>query len=90
MGPLGDSHRVLRYYYRTGRLPKGPLFWETPKAASRDKAYESVFLAGMDLDHTQAGIKVTLHGFLVTVPDDNLYTDKQSRSIDVAAYIVSR
>ena len=50
--PLGSSDRVSRYTYSTGRLPKGPLFWETPKAASRDKAYESVCLVGMDLENT--------------------------------------
>ena len=40
----------------------------------------------MDLKNTQVGITATLHGFLVAYPDDNLYTDKQSRSIDVVAY----
>ena len=83
--PLG-SHRISRYYYSTGRLPKGPLFWETPEAASGDKAYECVCLAGMDLQNTQEGVTVTLHGFLVVDPVDNLYTDKKNLAIDVAAY----
>ena len=37
-------------------------------------------------ENTQVGITVTLHGFLVADPDDNVYTDKQSLAIDVAAY----
>jgi hypothetical protein len=93
MDPLGSSDRVSRYTYSPGRLPKGPPFWETsvnmdetPKATEGNKAYESICLAGMELQNTTEEVTVTLHGFLVADPDDNVYTDKQNLAIDVAAY----
>ena len=39
----------------------------------------------MELVNTTEGVTVTLHGFLVADPDDNLYTDKQN-SIDLTHY----
>ena len=41
----------------------------------------------MDLRNTKEDVTVTLHGFLVADPGDNLYTDKQNNlAIDLAAY----
>ena len=93
MDPLGSSDRVSRYTYSPGRLPKGPpsgrhqLTWMRHQKLLKGTKPTNLFaLLAWSSENTTEEVTVTLHGFLVADPDDNVYTDKQNLAIDVAAY----